>query len=47
MIEEAKEKETESPAQPKKPLIRLRVTYKNEAYAFNEIRFGQQYHQLV
>lgn len=47
MIEEAKKKETTSKSQPKKPLIRLRVAYQNEAYAINEIRFGQQYNELV
>lgn len=47
MIEEAKQKETKSATQPKKPLIRLRIIYQNEDYAFNEIRFGQQYNELV
>lgn len=47
MIEEAKTKETAHPAQPKKPLIRLRVIYQNEAHAINEIRFGQKYNQQV
>lgn len=47
MIEKAKKKETKSKAQPKLPLIRLRVTYQNEAYAFNEIRFGQQFNELA
>lgn len=47
MIEEAKQKETRSATQPKTPLIRLRVIYQNEDYAFNEIRFGQQYNDLV
>lgn len=47
MIEEAKLKETRSNAQPKKPLIRLRVNYQNEDYAFNEIRFGQQFNELA
>lgn len=47
MIEEAKRKETKSATQPKKPLIRLRIIYQNEDYAFNEIRFGQQYNELV
>lgn len=47
MIDEAKQKHTKSTSQPKKPLIRLRVSYQNEDYAFNEIRFGQQYNDLV
>lgn len=47
MIEEAKQKETKSTTQPKKPLIRLKILYENEDYAFNEIRFGQQYNDLV
>lgn len=47
MIEDAKNKETGNKAQPKMPLIRLRVTYQNEDYALNEIRFGQQFNELV
>lgn len=47
MIQDAKKKETANNAQPKKPLIRLRVTYQNEGYAINEIRFGQQFNELV
>lgn len=47
MIKEANKKVTSSKSQPKMPLIRLRVAYQNEAYAFNEIRFGQQYNELV
>lgn len=47
MIDEAKLKETENDAQPKKPLIRLRVVYQNEDYALNEIRFGQQFNELA
>lgn len=47
MIEEAKQKRTDAQAQPKLPLIRLRVTYQNEDHAFNEIRFGQQYNGMV
>lgn len=47
MIEEAKTKITNCRNQPKQPLIRLRVQYNNEDYAINEIRFGQQFNQLV
>lgn len=47
MIEEAKGKVTDSPSQPKEPLIRLKVDYNNEEHAINEIRFGQQFNQQV
>lgn len=47
MIEEAKEKETGNSSQPKLPLIRLRVLYQNEDQSINEIRFGQQFNQMV
>lgn len=43
MIEEAKQKESPSEAQPKLPLLRLRVAYRAERQIFNAIRFGQQY----
>lgn len=47
MIAEAKKQETDSPAQPKLPLIRLRVHFKDERHCFNAIRYGQQYHERV
>lgn len=47
MMEEAKELLTGHPKQPKEPLIRLRVTYKEEDQMFNTIRFGQQYKDTV
>lgn len=43
LITQAKQLETDSSAQPKLPLIRLRVHYKDEQHCFNTIRFGQQY----
>lgn len=47
MIADARALETESAAQPKLPLIRLRVHYKDESHCFNAIRFGQQYNERV
>lgn len=47
MIGEAQGKITNSPSQPKEPLIRLKVDYINEDHAINEIRFGQQFNQQV
>lgn len=48
MIAEAKGQETrDSPAQPKLPLIRLRVHFKDERNCFNTIRYGQQFHERV
>ncbi|XP_055324858.1 double-strand break repair protein MRE11-like [Sitodiplosis mosellana] len=48
MIEEAKSKETANEAQPKEPLIRLRILYQHEKHRItSEIRFGQQYNQRV
>lgn len=47
MIGEAQRKITNSPSQPKEPLIRLKVDYINEDHAINEIRFGQQFNQQV
>lgn len=47
MIKEAKKKESQSNSQPKLPLIRLRVVYRDESQVFNAIRFGQQYSNRV
>lgn len=47
MIEEAKAKENNSTVQPKKPLIRLRIQYKDDEQGFNTIRFGQKYNERV
>lgn len=48
MIDEAKYKVTLNEAQPKKPLIRLRILYQKEKHRItNEKRFGQQYQQQV
>lgn len=47
MIEEAKGKLTNCRSQPKIPLIRLRVLYKNDEYNINETRFSQQFTDMV
>lgn len=47
MISKAQEKLSGDERQPQLPLIRLRISYTNEAQMFNAIRFGQQFNQRV
>jgi len=47
MLQQANEKLTSHPKQPKLPLLRLRVHYTEEEQIFNTIRFGQQYNNKV
>lgn len=47
MIKKAEEQLTGHPAQPKLPLIRLRVVYNAEVQMFNSIRYGSTYYGRV
>lgn len=47
MLEASKEQINLNPRQPKIPLIRLEIRYKDEDHVFNAIRFGQEYQERV
>ncbi|CAL4135342.1 unnamed protein product [Meganyctiphanes norvegica] len=47
MIKESETQITGHSKQPKKPLIRLRVEFSNEAQMFNVVRFGHKFAEVV